>query len=145
MKKNFCLLLLSFLVKFIVAQTLSPLTVEKIMRDQKWIGTSPSSVSWSADGRYLFFNWNPAKAEADSVYYLTPTDITPKKASYEMRHRIPLLARLTHKPNRCFGNRSAQGGDHTSAHPRGSDALRCGRLIGGRRPEDGLRLNAPCT
>ena len=29
---------------------LSPLTVNKIMRDPKWIGTSPSNLQWTADG-----------------------------------------------------------------------------------------------
>lgn len=64
------------------AQTpLGKLTVEKIMRDPKWIGTSPSGVSWSADGKYLFFNWNPAAAPADSMYYITAANKVPMKAS----------------------------------------------------------------
>jgi len=41
------------------AQQLGKLTVEKIMRDPKWIGTSPSNPMWSVDGNLLFFNWNP--------------------------------------------------------------------------------------
>src|SRR4051794_22664991 len=100
MKKNLWLLLLSFVVKSIAAQTLSPLTVEKIMRDQKWIGTSPASINWSADGHYLFFNWNPTKADEDSVYYITPTERTPKKASYEMRQPIPLLDSIEYNRNK---------------------------------------------
>lgn len=67
------------------AQNLVPLTVEKIMRDQKWIGTSPSNLYWSADGRLLFFNWNPTGAESDSLYYITPADRTPRKATADMR------------------------------------------------------------
>ena len=66
-------------------KTLAPLTVEKIMRDQKWIGTSPSNPYWSADGRYLFFSWNPEKAPADSLYYISLTDRTPRKAGTDMR------------------------------------------------------------
>jgi dipeptidyl aminopeptidase/acylaminoacyl peptidase len=89
MKKNLALVFLFTLAKLATAQTLAPLTVEKIMRDQKWIGTSPSNLYWSADGRTLFFSWNPERADADSVYYITLTDRTPKKASYEMRQRIP--------------------------------------------------------
>ena len=34
------------------------------MSDPKWIGTSPSGLQWSADGKTLFFNWNPDKANA---------------------------------------------------------------------------------
>ena len=78
------------------AQSLAPLTVEKIMRDQKWIGTSPSNIYWSADGRYLFFNWNPTGAEADSLYYITLTNRTPQKATYEMRRNIPSLNNIAY-------------------------------------------------
>lgn len=57
------------------------LTVEKIMRDPKWIGTSPSNLQWSNDGQQLFFNWNPEKAAADSLYYITLTNHIPAKAT----------------------------------------------------------------
>jgi len=64
---------------------LQPLTVEKIMRDPKWIGTSPSNPFWTADGKYLLFNWNPEKAESDSVYYITPSSPVPQKTNYAFR------------------------------------------------------------
>ncbi len=58
------------------------------MRDPKWIGASPSAPYWSADGKYLFFSWNPGKAESDSLYYITLTDRTPKKATAAMQQSI---------------------------------------------------------
>ena len=64
-----------------ITQQLGKLTVEKIMRDPDWIGTSPSNVQWSNDGKYIYFNWNPEKALADSVYYITLTNKTPVKAT----------------------------------------------------------------
>ncbi|MBO9205106.1 MULTISPECIES: S9 family peptidase [Niastella] len=64
---------------------LSPLTVEKIMRDPKWMGTSPSNLQWTADGKYLLFNWNPEKAVVDSLYYITPTATTPQKSTGAFR------------------------------------------------------------
>lgn len=71
-----------FMVYVAGAQTgLSPLTVEKIMRDPRWMGSSPSSPSWSNDGKRLFFMWNPDKAPADSLYYISLTDKKPVKAS----------------------------------------------------------------
>ena len=91
MKKTTTLFFLILLTTFATAQNLAPLTVEKIMRDQKWIGTSPSNVYWSADGRMLFFSWNPTNADADSVYYITHSDRTPKKATVAMRQTIPSL------------------------------------------------------
>jgi dipeptidyl aminopeptidase/acylaminoacyl peptidase len=65
---------------------LSPLTVEKIMRDPKWMGTSPSNLQWTADGKYLLFSWNPEKAAADSIYYITPTATTPQKSTGAFRN-----------------------------------------------------------
>ncbi len=44
------------------------LTVEKIMQDPKWIGTSPSNVFWSTDSKKIYFNWNPDTDISDSVY-----------------------------------------------------------------------------
>ncbi len=61
-------------------QKLEKLTVEKIMRDPKWIGSSPSNPQWSLDGR-LYFNWNPSKAPADSLYFITLSNKKPQKAS----------------------------------------------------------------
>ena len=40
------------------AQEVTPLTVEKIMKDQKWLGTSPSNFRWSADSKKIYFDWN---------------------------------------------------------------------------------------
>ena len=86
MRKYFLPLFLCF-AQLLPAQ--NKLTVEKIMRDQKWIGVSPSNPYWSADGRYLFFSWNPEKKDADSIYYITLADKTPRKAGYQMKQGIP--------------------------------------------------------
>lgn len=64
------------------------LTVDKIMRDPQWIGTMPSGHGWSVDGQYLFFNWNPQKAVTDSIYYITPTALTPKKTDWHFRQQL---------------------------------------------------------
>lgn len=89
MKIRFTFFLLLLSPVLFAQKTVAPLTVEKIMRDQKWIGTSPSNPFWSADGRYLFFQWNPEKGVSDSLYYITLTDKTPRKATVDMRQNIP--------------------------------------------------------
>ncbi|MDB5199306.1 MAG: family peptidase [Chitinophagaceae bacterium] len=86
MKKIFFLLLIFISVKGISQSRIDSLTVDLIMRDPKWMGTSPSSPYWSRDG-YLFFNWNPDNKISDSVYFITATNLTPQKASYEMRQK----------------------------------------------------------
>src|SRR5438067_11719099 len=59
----------------------APITVEKIMRDPKWMGTSPSNAYWTADGKYLLFNWNPENAVSDSLYYISPSSLLPQKSN----------------------------------------------------------------
>ncbi|HWB26975.1 MAG TPA: prolyl oligopeptidase family serine peptidase [Chitinophagaceae bacterium] len=58
------------------------LTVEKIMQDSKWIGTSPSSPIWSQDSKTILFRWNPEKAISDSSYAYTLNSSAPVKRSY---------------------------------------------------------------
>ena len=79
-----------FAVQFSFAQQLGTLTVEKIMRDPKWIGTSPSNPSWSTDGKYLFFSWNPEGADSDSTYYVTLSNPVPQKASFAFRQSVAM-------------------------------------------------------
>lgn len=81
---------LSVFIYFIAFTQQKPeqLTVEKIMRDPKWIGTSPSSISWSNDGNTLFFNWNPDRNPADSLYYITLTNKVPAKASIAQKQLL---------------------------------------------------------
>jgi len=60
------------------------LTVEKIMRDPKWIGTSPSNVFWSADSKKIYFSWNPDKKMSDSTYvYTVGANGAPVRASLQ--------------------------------------------------------------
>ncbi|MBL0883239.1 MAG: S9 family peptidase [Chitinophagaceae bacterium] len=60
------------------------LTVEKIMRDPKWIGTSPSNVFWSADSKKIYFSWNPDKKISDSTYvYTVGANGAPVRASLQ--------------------------------------------------------------
>lgn len=83
------ILLAAFTGSAAMAQTsLAPLTVEKIMRDPKWMGSSPSNPRWSDDGKFLYFDWNPDKAPSDSTYYITLTNKTPVKATVEEKEEM---------------------------------------------------------
>ncbi len=83
------ILFLLFATSYIQAQQLAPLTVEKIMRDPKWIGTAPSNIFWSEDSKQLYFNWNPDKNAGDSLYSITPVNRTPQKVSTAIRRALP--------------------------------------------------------
>ncbi|NCD69317.1 prolyl oligopeptidase family serine peptidase [Mucilaginibacter agri] len=84
MKKLFTLLLLAACGST-YAQTTEKLTVEKIMRDPKWMGTSPSNVRWSDDGKKIYFTWNPENTDRDQLYSITTGDLKPQKVSLEER------------------------------------------------------------
>ncbi|TSD64854.1 S9 family peptidase [Inquilinus sp. KBS0705] len=82
--------LLLFVFAGASAQTMDVLTVEKIMRDPKWMGTSPSNIRWSDDSKKIYFNWNPDNAERDELFSITPANIKPQKISVaEHRDMIP--------------------------------------------------------
>ncbi len=65
------------------------LSVEKIMRDPKWIGTSPSNVFWSEDGKKVYFNWNPEGNRQDSLYSMSADGRNIKKVSAQERRSLP--------------------------------------------------------
>jgi len=89
MRKLFTLIFPFFSVSISLAQPKSAkLTVEKIMRDPKWIGTSPSNIYWSADGNSLYFDWNPENALSDSLYSITLTNHNPVKTSFQQKQNV---------------------------------------------------------
>jgi len=70
------------------AQQLGALTVEKIMSDPKWIGTSPSNIRWSDDSKKLYFDWNPKGTDRDSTFSITTSNTDPQKVSLEERRNM---------------------------------------------------------
>ncbi|WP_028376796.1 S9 family peptidase [Leeuwenhoekiella sp. MAR_2009_132] len=49
------------------AQT-SALSVEKIMKDPKWMGNFPENVQWGTQSNTIYFNYNPDGNTSDSLY-----------------------------------------------------------------------------
>lgn len=83
MRKHSYAFLLLLTAATVKAQSpLAPLTVDKIMRDPKWIGSSPSALQWSADGKNLQFKWNPVNAASDSTYQISTGNLKPQKLSW---------------------------------------------------------------
>lgn len=71
-------------VAFSFAQTkpLTDLTVEEIMQDQaKFVGTSPSSFSWSKDSKNIFFSWRTGSDSSSTTYKVGKGGGTPVKDS----------------------------------------------------------------
>jgi dipeptidyl aminopeptidase/acylaminoacyl peptidase len=87
---KYCYLLVAFFfsLQATAQPALGKLTVEQIMKDPKWIGTSPSSPFWGADGTTLYFSWNPDKNISDSIYFISNTNLTPIKASVTQKQQL---------------------------------------------------------
>jgi dipeptidyl aminopeptidase/acylaminoacyl peptidase len=67
---------------FHIAAFSQTLTVEKIMRDPKWVGSSPSDVFWSPESRAVNFLWNPENATDDSFYTYDISGKGPTRLKY---------------------------------------------------------------
>ncbi len=65
------------------------LTIEKIMSDPKWIGSSPGNVFWSEDGKHVFFYWNREKAANGSLYMISKSGGIPKKVPISLQKKLP--------------------------------------------------------
>ncbi|MFD0795558.1 prolyl oligopeptidase family serine peptidase [Mucilaginibacter litoreus] len=87
MKKLLILSLLSVTTSAI-AQNLGPLSVEKIMRDPKWMGISPTNIHWSDDSKKIYFDWNPDQAERNGLFSITPTNLKPVKVNADERRAM---------------------------------------------------------
>ncbi len=82
-------LLVLCLGTFVISQAQNKaLSVEKIMRDIKWIGSSPSNISWSWDNKSVFFNWNPDKNIADSFYIYKIANKQIEKLTYNDAQKL---------------------------------------------------------
>ncbi|HEY1018277.1 MAG TPA: prolyl oligopeptidase family serine peptidase [Sediminibacterium sp.] len=84
--------LLSFLLCCTGMATAQSLTVEKIMKDPKWIGTSPSNLVWSQDSKTVYFNWNPQGNISDSVYAVAVGGGEPRKTTYAESQKTNALS-----------------------------------------------------
>ncbi|TWF39036.1 dipeptidyl aminopeptidase/acylaminoacyl peptidase [Chitinophaga polysaccharea] len=91
------------------AQQAGPLTVEKMMRDPKWIGTSPDHVFWGTDNQTVYFDWNPDKQLSDSLYYASTKNNTPRKTDAAERALIKARASGAYNTDKTLLAYSYQG------------------------------------
>ncbi len=70
------------------AQT-STLSVEKIMRDPKWMGVSPENVFWDQVDGQVYFEWNPKAEPLNALFTVSPKDLTPRRVEDQaVRQRV---------------------------------------------------------
>ena len=119
------------LVHFSSAQ--SSLSIEQIMQGTKFIGQSPSGISWSADSRSVRFNWNPEMEDLSDAYKCNISDLSVQKMTHEEQAQWI---------NRYVFNKSrnlityANNGDLYLAEVDGNNRLRITNTIGTERNPD---------
>jgi len=91
------------------AQQLAPLSVQKIMRDPKWMGTSPDEYRWSADSRTIFFNWNPESKDKSQPYKVSVINQKVEKAEKEEAEKMA-VANYVYNRDKSLGLQE-KGGD----------------------------------
>src|SRR5438093_6085533 len=79
--------LFALVVPAVASAQAFPLTVESIMRGPDVVGTAPSNVRFSADGRYVYFTWrSPGVDTLDRDYRVSVAGASPAP------ERLPRLA-----------------------------------------------------
>ncbi len=69
--------------------TQSQLTIPDIMQGQNFVGYWPGNVSWSADSRYIYFDWNPNREMISSRYKTSIDGDPPVKVTIDELKSLP--------------------------------------------------------
>jgi len=67
----------------------SSLTIDQIMQGNAFTGTSPSNISWSEDGKKIYFFWNPEHTKTDSLYVADANGKNIRKVSQSESQNLP--------------------------------------------------------
>ena len=77
------------------------LTVETIMRGPEFVGSSPSRLRWSPDGRWLTFVWKAPGDTAEALYRVPRDGGAPERLSSEAAKRLePTLSAVFSRDRR---------------------------------------------
>ena len=76
------------------------LTVEKIMQDPHWMGVSPENISWSADSKSIYFNWNLQNEVIAPWYKISPNQYKPVKISSSEKNNEMMNGALIYNQKR---------------------------------------------
>ncbi len=93
MKKLYSCLILLSLIQTIIPETFgqSALTIEKIMKGDRFTGFSPENLRWSTSGNILYFDWNPDMDTISPLYSIGIEKPLPQKVRLEDKRKMPSL------------------------------------------------------
>ncbi len=77
---KYLLILTSLAISF---PSKSQLSIEKIMKGEDFTGYWPENVSWSEDGRNIYFDWNPEMNAQASLYKISLDNLVPQKVDVQ--------------------------------------------------------------
>jgi dipeptidyl aminopeptidase/acylaminoacyl peptidase len=67
----------------------STLTIPQIMQGEKFIGYSPSNISWSDDSKSIYFSWNPKGEKVRSLFNIGLDKKESKLVGVEEQQQMP--------------------------------------------------------
>ncbi|MEH6304850.1 prolyl oligopeptidase family serine peptidase [Olivibacter sp. CPCC 100613] len=82
-------------------QQKSDLTIEKIMRDPKWMGTSPENIMWGEFDGHLYFRWNPENQDYLPLYRIDTRNQQPKRQEEEVTRSFIQQTQYNQNGNRA--------------------------------------------
>ena len=67
------------------------LTINNIMKGDELVGTAPEAITWSWDGKMLYFQWQKPDEDKSKLYALKKKELHPKEIKDEdILKNIPL-------------------------------------------------------
>ena len=65
------------------------MTIDNIMRGPDLVGSEPSSVMWSVDGKKLYFRWKKPGEKQPELYFITKQNPVPQKTTIQEMQKLP--------------------------------------------------------
>lgn len=68
---------------------LSKLSIKEIMKGDDFVGHLPSNANWSADGKTIYFDWNPHNTLSDSLYSYNLDNSNINQVDFNTEYNLP--------------------------------------------------------
>jgi dipeptidyl aminopeptidase/acylaminoacyl peptidase len=65
------------------------MTIDNIMRGPDLVGSEPSGVMWSVDGKKLYFRWRKPGERQPELYFITKQNPAPQKTTMQEMQKLP--------------------------------------------------------